>query len=272
MFGHVLGPLTLHHGTRSAVPTAMKPRKVLSLLLLNDGRVVPVSALMAELWGDAPPRTAPTTLQTYILHLRKLLAETLSTTPAAVARDVLQTRPGGYAFLLRPGELDLHAYRDLVSAGDCALEGGDERTAESAFRRALRLWQGPALMDVAHGRPLQAAVARLEQSRLTVTERSIECRLRLGGHQEALCDLAALIVEHRFHEGMHGQYMLALHRSGQRTRALAVYQRLRLAMAEELGLEPSLRLQRLQQAVLSCDPRLDHEAPAPAPGRGPAVA
>jgi SARP family transcriptional regulator, regulator of embCAB operon len=69
---------------------------------------------------------------------------------------------------------------------------------------------------------------------------------------------------------MHGHYMLALHRSGQRTRALAVYQRLRLAMTEELGLEPSAKLQRLQQAVLASDPRLDHEAGAP--GRGPVVA
>ncbi|MBH5336960.1 AfsR/SARP family transcriptional regulator [Streptomyces pactum] len=270
MYVNVLGPLTLRHDTRSAVPTAMKPRKVLALLLLNEGRVVPAATLMAELWGDQPPRTGPTTLQTYILHLRKLLASALAVAPAAVARDILQTRPGGYCFVLRSGQLDVHRYYDLVAEADCALDAGDERTAESAFRRALAVWQGPALVDVAHGRHLQAEVARLEQSRLTVTERSIETRLRLGGHQEALSDLASLVVEHRFHEGMHGQYMLALHRSGQRTRALAVYQRLRLTMAEELGLEPSVRLQRLQQAVLVCDPRLDHETGAP--GRGPVVA
>ncbi|WKX72545.1 AfsR/SARP family transcriptional regulator [Streptomyces sp. XD-27] len=270
MYVNVLGPLTLRHGTHSGVPTAMKPRKVLSLLLLNDGRVVPVPALMAELWGDEPPRTGLTTLQTYILHLRKLLAQVLGVPTATVARDVLQTRPGGYAFALRSGQLDVHRYRDLVTQGECALDAGDERTADAAFRRALAVWQGPALVDVAHGRPLQAEVARLEQSRLTVTERSIETRLRLGRHQEALSELASLVVEHRFHEGMHGQYMLALHRAGQRTRALAVYQRLRLTMAEELGLEPSLRLQRLQQAVLASDPRLDVETGAA--GRGPVVA
>lgn len=271
MRANVLGPLTLRHGALSGVPSAMKPRKVLSLLLLSDGRMVPVQALMAELWGDQPPRTGLTTLQTYVLHLRKLLAQVLGMPSAAVTRDVLQTRPGGYALALRPGQLDVHDYRSLVAQAECALEVGDERAADAAFRRALALWQGPALVDVSpHGRPLQAEVARLEQSRLTVTERGIETRLRLGAHLEVLSDLASLVVEHRFHEGLHSQYMLALHRSGQRTRALAVYQRLRMTMAEDLGLEPSVKLQRLQQAVLVSDPRLDHEAGAP--GRGPVVA
>ncbi|MEU0807985.1 AfsR/SARP family transcriptional regulator [Streptomyces sp. NPDC005970] len=267
----VLGPLTLRLGEQSAVPSAMKPRKVLSLLLLHDGRMVPVQTLMTELWGERPPRTGLTTLQTYVLHLRKLLAQALGVPSTAVARDVLQTRPGGYAVVLRYGQLDVHRYRDLVADGERALEMGDERAADAALRRALSIWQGPALVDVTpHGRPLQAEVARLEQSRLTVTERSIETRLRLGGHQEALSDLASLVVEHRFHEGIHGHYMLALHRSGQRTRALAVYQRLRMAMTDELGLEPSARLQRLQQAVLASDPRLDFESGAA--GRGPVVA
>ncbi|MET7935262.1 AfsR/SARP family transcriptional regulator [Streptomyces sp. NPDC005322] len=264
---NVLGPLTLRHGALSGVPSAMKPRKVLSLLALGDGRMVPVRSLMAELWGDQPPRTGLTTLQTYILHLRKLLAQVLGIPSAGVAREVLQTRPGGYALALCPGQLDVHDYRALVAEGDGALEAGDEQAADAAFRRALALWHGPALVDVTpHGRPLQAEVARLEQSRLTVTERGIETRLRLGGHLEVLSDLASLVVEHRFHEGIHGQYMLALHRSGQRTRALAAYQRLRTAMTEELGLEPSAKLQRLQRAVLASDPRLDHEAGAPGPG------
>ncbi|MET7760685.1 AfsR/SARP family transcriptional regulator [Streptomyces sp. NPDC005393] len=268
---NVLGPLTLRHGALSGVPSAMKPRKVLSLLVLGDGRMVPVRSLMAELWGDQPPRTGLTTLQTYILQVRKLLAQVLGIPSAMVAREVLQTRPGGYALVLRPGQLDVHDYRNLVTEGEGALEAGHERAADAAFRQALALWQGPALVDVTPlGRPLQAEVARLEQSRLTVTERGIETRLRLGGHLEALSDLASLVVEHRFHEGIHGQYMLALHRSGQRTRALAVYQRLRMAMTEELGLEPSAKLQRLQQAVLASDPRLDHEVGTP--GRGPAVA
>ena len=89
MRANVLGPLTLRHGALSGVPSAMKPRKILSLLLLSDGRMVPVQSLMAELWGDKPPRTGLTTLQTYILHLRKLLAQVLGTSSAAVTRDVL---------------------------------------------------------------------------------------------------------------------------------------------------------------------------------------
>jgi DNA-binding SARP family transcriptional activator len=59
------------------------------------------------------------------------------------------------------------------------------------------------------------------------------------------------------HENFCAQLMTALHRSGSSWRALESYQRLRTTLVDELGLEPSPRLQRLHQAVLSADPELD---------------
>src|SRR5690606_38738320 len=66
----VLGALAVRENGVSITPTAPKPRQVLALLALNADRVVPVTDLIEELWGDSPPRSARTTLQTYVLQLR----------------------------------------------------------------------------------------------------------------------------------------------------------------------------------------------------------
>lgn len=271
MDARVLGPLKLRHGERPAVPSARKPCQVLSLLLLNAGEIVPSATLLRELWDDRPPRSAMTTLQTYVLQLRKLLASALEVGSAEVAGEVLLTRGIGYQLDLPDLVLDLREYRRLERAGQRAGQAGDDAASAESYRRALKLWRGTVLADVEHGPLLAAEAARLEQSRLTMVEARLDAELRLGRHREALSELAGLVVQHSYNENLHAQFMLALHRSGCRTKALDVYHRLRASMIDELGLEPSPMLQRLQHAVLAGEPGLDQADTAfwdPPPLRG----
>ena len=89
----ILGPLSAHLNHRPVAPTAPKQRQVLVLLALNAGRVVTISTLVEELWGDEPPRSFATTLQTYILQLRSRLAA--AATDGGYARRLLGTRHCG---------------------------------------------------------------------------------------------------------------------------------------------------------------------------------
>ncbi|GAB3532348.1 hypothetical protein GCM10027575_76550 [Phytohabitans suffuscus] len=253
----VLGPLMLNCGDSSATPTAPKPRSVLALLLLQANQTVPVTALIQELWGHEPPASALTTLQTYVLHLRKLFSTALASPASEVAKSVLVTTPGGYLFRSTSDDFDLARYERLASEGRQALAAGQNALAAERLTQAQALWRGPALTDVRAGPLLQPQVKRLEESRLTTVEQGIEARLRLGRHQEVLSDLAGMMAEHRLHENLHAQFMVALHRSGRRQEALRVFQQLRTTMTEELGLEPSKRLHLLQQAILSDDPALE---------------
>ncbi|MFF5422431.1 AfsR/SARP family transcriptional regulator, partial [Streptomyces misionensis] len=90
--------------------------------------------------------------------------------------------------------------------------------------------------------------------RLCALDQRIEADLRLGRHRELLGELTMLVSRYRTHENLHGQFMLALHRSGRRSEALDVYQRLRSVLVRELGFEPSAGLRRLQRSILMSGP------------------
>lgn len=262
----VLGALDVRENGVSVTPTAPKPRQVLALLALHADQVVPVATLIEELWGEQPPRSARTTLQTYVLQLRELISAAVEHdpegAPARTAKDVLVTSPGGYLLNTSGGASDVREFERLAGTGYRAMDAGDFAGAARQLRDALSLWTGSALADVQAGAQLEMETRRLEETRLCALDQRIEADLRLGRHRELLGELTVLVSRHRTHENLHGQFMLALHRSGRRSEALDVYARLRTALVRELGLEPSAGLRRMQRSILMAGPEPTPVAPA----------
>jgi DNA-binding SARP family transcriptional activator len=249
----VLGSLFVRVGGRSHAPSAHKLRCLLAMLVLHASQVVSVPSLMRELWVDGPPASGITTLQTYVLNLRKWLAATADTTAERIAREVLVTHTGGYSLQVDTGGLDVHIYNRLVAAGREALSAGEYEVGAQRLSEALQVWRGPALADVHVGRVLESKRRQLEESRLVAVEYLIDARLRLGRYWEVLTELAALLVENPLHEGLHAQYMRALYFSGRRAQALAAFQQLRSQLISELGLEPGPSVQQVHQAILNAE-------------------
>jgi SARP family transcriptional regulator, regulator of embCAB operon len=249
----LLGPFTAWMGQRSVTPSAAKQSQILALLALNAGRVVTVATLAEELWGDAPPRSSATTLQTYVLHLRNRLA---AAGPGGT-REYLGTRHSGYLLDAGCCQTDVEEFGRLARFGRQAAEAGDQRAASDLLGRALALWRGPVLVDVPLGRVLELEAASLEATRLGVLERRIEADLALRRHADLVGELTLLVARNPMNENFCALLMTALYRSGHAGRALESYRRLRAVLRNELGLEPCPRLQQLQQGVLSGDLALD---------------
>ncbi|MEV7676264.1 AfsR/SARP family transcriptional regulator [Streptomyces sp. NPDC000963] len=274
----LLGPFVAQEQHGSIVPSAAKPRQILALLALRAGGVVTAATLMEEVWGDRPPRSAPTTLQTYILKLRRLLERALAAPhdhppvgaadPHLRAKAVLVTRHGGYQLDIDPGAVDTQEFERLHEIGQAAFAAGDFAAASTLLGQALALWRGPALVDVRTGLVLEIEVLRLEEARTAALESRIAADLRLGRHSRVLGELAALSAQHPLHEGLHAQYMAAQYASGRVWQALQTYQRLRRTLDLELGIQPSAPVRRLYESMVAADVTPD-VSPALLPGVPP---
>src|SRR5262245_31973471 len=69
----VLGPMEVHRDGQPITISAAQQRAVLAALLLQANRVVSVTRLIDDLWGDMPPVTARATLQSLVRRLRRVL-------------------------------------------------------------------------------------------------------------------------------------------------------------------------------------------------------
>jgi DNA-binding SARP family transcriptional activator len=253
----LLGSMEAVVGGVSFAPTAGKPRQLLAILALNAGKVVPVSAIMDEIWGPATPRSALTTLHTYVGKLRKDLDCAIGDESRCAAKTVVATEQLGYRLNVPPENVDAGRYVQSSALGRRIAETGDPETASATLASALDLWRGSALSDVSAGSQLMIEVARLEENRLADLDLRIEMDLALGRHRGLLGELAALCARYPMSENFHAHYMLALYRSGWQWRALEIFQRLRNTMVNQLGVDPSAKVRQLQQAILRGDPSMD---------------
>lgn len=256
----VLGPLGVHEQGCSYTPTAPKQRQLLALLLLNANQVVSTDTCIEELWENSPPNTSLSTLQSYILQLRRKLRQIPHIGSLRAAHNILETRDNGYLMVVEGEGLDAAAFVSLARKGRDLLNR-DDVAASSLLAKSLRIWRGSALSDVQTGPVTRSHLVGLEEERASVQEQRIDADLRLGRHQELLGELSSLTTKHPMHEQLHGQLMLALYRSGRRTQSLEVVRRLGKTLRTELGIEPSPQIHQLHQAILACDPLIDFPRP-----------
>jgi YVTN family beta-propeller protein len=268
----ILGPLEVSDGDRPLALGGEKQRALLAVLLLHAGEVVSADRLIDDLWGERSPPGAPGALQARISRLRKALDADGARLPGADGEPdgpsfggPLVTRGHGYLLRVQPGELDLDRFQTVVEEGRRALDIGDPERAADTLRAGLALWRGEPLADFAYEAFAQAPIAQLEELRLGAVEDRIDADLALGRHERLVGELAALVKQNRLRERLRMQLMLALYRCGRQAEALDVYQEYRRGLAEELGLDPSPRLQRLEAAILERDPSLDRGAGSPPP-------
>jgi YVTN family beta-propeller protein len=237
----VLGPLEVAEDGRTVPLGGAGQRTLLAALLVHANETVSVSRLTDALWAGRPPETATKIVQLYVSQLRK-----------AIGAERLLTRPGGYLLELGPGELDAARFERLVEEARLA----EPAAAAGLLREALGLWNGRAFADLDDAPLVREEAARLEELRVSVLEERIEADLALGRQASLIAELSSLVREHPLRERLHGQLMLALYRSGRQAEALEAYRRARAAFVDELGLEPSPLLQRLEQAILQHDAEL----------------
>jgi DNA-binding SARP family transcriptional activator len=256
----LLGPLEYSRNGDVLDLGGSRQRIVLAVLGLNANRVTPVNRLIDAVWNTEPPATARAQVQICVSGLRKVLHD--AGVPATI-----RTRAPGYVLEIPAEELDTAEFAELMEAARAHVRADRKTEAVATLRRALGLWRGRAIADVASDNAVQDAML-LEAERMAALMERIRLDLELGRHEEVIGELVALADEHPLGERVYEYLMLALYRAGRQAEALETCRRVRATLIEELGIEPGERLRRLERAILNHDPGLDLRPADPAPRTG----
>ena len=248
----ILGPLEVLEDGRPLALGRLKERIVLAVLLLHANEFVSRERLIDELWGTSPPATARKAVNVYISKLRQTLTRN--------GHDPIATAEGGYRLGVDPDLLDAERLRSLIAQARSRIADGDSDPASQLLQEALALWRGPTLAGIQLESFGRDEVAQLDELRLAALMERIDCDLALGRHEQVLGEVNLLVREHPLRERLRAQQMLALYRADRQAEALAAYAEARRTLVDDLGIEPSEALQRLQQAILRHDPSLETPA------------
>ncbi len=240
----LLGPVEVRSGTGHLQLASQRQRALLAALLLAPGAVVAPHRLVEVIWGETAPPSAAANLRTHVAQLRRQLA-----TLDGGARRI-HARAGGYLLEVRPDELDAERFERLAAAGHRALLAGDDESAAETLGRALALWRGRPLGNLAPTTAVEAEAQRLLEARLAAVEHHCRARLNLGACADVAAELRALVAGHPLHERLWALLMLALAAAGQPAAALDAYDTITSRLAGELGAEPGPDLREAQLAVL----------------------
>lgn len=252
---NILGPMEgWSNGTRLRLGGAI-PERVLATLLLEAGRVLPVSRLVEAAWDGEPPATAPHQVRKAVADLRRRI-------PGGA--HVLLTDGPGYRVAHEQCEIDVAEFGLLIRKAKLTASEGRAAEAAGILRGALALWRGPVLSG-GGGPVIEAASASIEERRLTAAEQLFELHLALGESSELVVEIRELVQQHPLRESLRGQLMVALYRSGRQAEALEEYGKVRKLLVEELGIDPGSKLTRLHEGILRESPELAGHEPTAVP-------
>lgn len=247
----VLGPLQLEENGEVIPLGGQRQRAVLALLLLNAGRPVPIDRIVSEIWPDQPVERVRDSLYTYVSQLRKAIGKT-----RVIRMD------GGYRLgLTDADEIDAVVFERAAKRARRLL-GADPEAANHLLELGLGLWRGRAYEGFEDLTSMVPEAARLDELHLDAAGDRIEAELGAGNTPVA-GDVEKLCEEHPYRERLWGLLARTLYRAGRQADALSTFTQLRVALVEELGLNLSPEMSRLEEQILLQDPALDPDAPPP---------
>jgi DNA-binding SARP family transcriptional activator len=237
----LVGGFTVYRYGRVQTATEVgsrKARRLLALLAVEQGRLVGVDRLVEVLWEGAPPRHPAENVATLVSRLRTTLG------PQAVMGSRSGYRLGDSV------TVDLYDSVELVAEAGRQLVSGNHDHALSIVGRALTLLTGEVLedeRDAAWAAPARGIHAELlRRARHTGAEAAVQ----LGDLRTAESMAEAAVAADPLDEAAVRALMRTYAVAGEPARALGTFERLRTALASELGVDPARATRDLHVAIL----------------------
>src|SRR6476469_1771481 len=195
-----------------------RERAILGALLIQAGRWVSVDALIDWAWPaeNAQPLNRGPTFHTYAVRIRKWLRQ------MPVPAD-LDPGNGGYRLNVDKSQIDYYRFTALLGEARAHAKQRDSQKAVACARRALNLWRGRPLDDLA-GEPARAWRQRVVQDDWLGANRTLlAALLDLHDYDEVLTRTGELQADHPNDVTLATQRMSALHGLGRYEDETAFY-------------------------------------------------
>lgn len=245
----MFGSLRVVIGDNVVRITSPRERAVFAGLAMRAGEPVSHDHLCQAVWDRDWSSALDGAYRPAVSRLRRSLGD-----KGLVVRESF-----GYRLAMDPDDIDVLAFQSLARTYAAATSPAEWRRALGPLTRAAALWRGAPFADIpsehlrrAHGRRLEAQLSRVRARRAEAVIRTSAPRAAA----EVLEDLESLIRDRPEDEHLRWLVMLASHRSGRNTGALAAFRDAERYCAKTRGARTGKELKDLGDRILRADPSL----------------
>ncbi|MBG0562580.1 BTAD domain-containing putative transcriptional regulator [Actinoplanes aureus] len=230
----LLGALSVRRGDDAVPVPGARLRGLLTRLAVAAGHPVAAASLVDALWPADRPADPLNALQSLVSRLRRLLGG-----------DTVTQSEAGYRLA---ADVDAVRFDSLAAAGRERLRAGDPAAAATVLGEAVALMRGPIAPEVGEVAPAHAT--RFAQAVAEAVAGLAEAELALGRAEAATARLTVALAEDPLSERLAALLIDALAAQGRQADALAVYERIRESLADQLGADPGAALRERHLRLL----------------------
>jgi DNA-binding SARP family transcriptional activator len=224
----------------------VKPIRILEMLALQQGESLSKDVIADRLWEGSPPRSWVGTLESHISTLRRDIG--------CVGRSsALSTTAQGYVLTDDGVTVDVVELRRLLAAAARA----DDHHRAALVTQALDLHQGTLLSGNVYSLWAEQARAELDTVLVDACTEAARSSYRSGDTVTARTLAQRAIDLDECAEGAWQVVIESLESEGRRGDALSAYGRLREALLDRVGIEPSAATRAVYARLLANDANAD---------------
>ena len=242
-------------------------RLALAYLVTERARPVPRDELADVLWGEDLPRTWETSVRVVVSKLRAVLADA-----GLEPSEALVTHAGCYQLRLPAGAIvDVEEAASSLQRASALLAGGGSAGEARAAAETTAAIAARHFLPGAAGEWVARRQAELGDLRARALEVVSEAAAAQGEWPAAILAAEEAVALEPLRESAYLRLLSAHAGAGNRAEALRAYERARVLLVEELGMDPSPPLQAAYLALLVDEPLAADPSPAAAARPAPAL-